>query len=153
MMMVKTMTIVSFVTAFPETPPQKLINILSRLAFLLRSSDDQNERKEAQIRDDANATPPRSSASSSSSSSSEEREKERELGLMRFLWMRVFVMMSKSHKTTNERERERKKGKQKSEKKADGNARLKRHTNRQLVKEFISVFEKFLHFFPSLRLM
>lgn len=67
--------------------------------------------------------------------------------------MRVFVMMSKSHKTTNERERERKKGKQKSEKKADGNARLKRHTNRQLVKEFISVFEKFLHFFPSLRLM
>ena len=62
-------------------------------------------------------------------------------------------MMSKSHKTTNERERERKKGKQKSEKKADGNARLKRHTNRQLVKEFISVFEKFLHFFPSLRLM
>ena len=65
--------------------------------------------------------------------------------------MRVFVMMSKSHETTNERER--KKGKQKSEKKADGNARLKRHTNRQLVKEFISVFEKFLHFFPSLRLM
>ena len=65
--------------------------------------------------------------------------------------MRVFVMMSKSHKTTNERER--KKGKQKSEKKADGNARLKSHTNRQLVKEFISVFEKFLHFFPSLRLM
>jgi len=68
--------------------------------------------------------------------------------------MRVFVMMSKSHKTTNERERERKKGKQKREKKADGNARLiKSHTNRQLVKEFISVFEKFLHFFPSLRLM
>lgn len=67
--------------------------------------------------------------------------------------MRVFVMMSKSHKTTNEREREREKGKQKSEKKADGNARLKSHTNRQLVKEFISVFEKFLHFFPSLRLM
>lgn len=67
--------------------------------------------------------------------------------------MRVFfVMMSKSHKTTNERER--KKGKQKREKKADGNARLiKSHTNRQLVKEFISVFEKFLHFFPSLRLM
>ena len=64
--------------------------------------------------------------------------------------MRVFVMMSKSHKTTNERER--KKGKQKREKKADGNARLKSHTNRQ-VKEFISVFEKFLHFFPSLRLM
>tara|TARA_Y100000739_G_scaffold78390_1_gene66417 strand:+ start:346 stop:510 length:165 start_codon:yes stop_codon:yes gene_type:complete len=50
--------------------------------------------------------------------------------------MRVFVMMSKSHKTTNERERERKKGKQKREKKADGNARLKSHTNRQLVKEF-----------------
>ena len=45
-------------------------------------------------------------------------------------------MMSKSHKTTNERERERKKGKQKREKKADGNARLKSHTNRQLVKEF-----------------
>ena len=68
--------------------------------------------------------------------------------------MRVFVMMSKSHKTTNERERERKKGKQKSEKKADGNARLiKSHTNRRQVKEFISVFEKFLHFFPSLRLM
>ena len=70
--------------------------------------------------------------------------------------MRVFVMMSKSHKTTNERERERKKGKQKREKKADGNARLKKpqeHTNRQLAKEFISVFEKFLHFFPSLRLM
>ena len=66
-------------------------------------------------------------------------------------------MMSKSHKTTNERERERerKKGKQKREKKADGNfARLiKSHTNRQLVKEFVSVFEKFLHFFPSLRLM
>jgi hypothetical protein len=71
---------------------------------------------------------------------------------MRFLWMRVFVMMSKSHKQQT-RERERKKGKQKSEKKADGNARLKSHTNRQLVKEFISVFEKFLHFFPSLRLM
>ena len=67
--------------------------------------------------------------------------------------MRVFVMMSKSHETTNERERERKKGKQKREKKADGNARLKRHTNRRQVKEFISVFEKFLHFFPSLRLM
>ena len=50
--------------------------------------------------------------------------------------MRVFVMMSKSHKTTNERERERKKGKQKREKKADGNARLKSHTNRQLMKEF-----------------
>ena len=65
--------------------------------------------------------------------------------------MRVFVMMSKSHKQQT-RERERKKGKQKSEKKADGNARLKSHTNRQ-VKEFISVFEKFLHFFPSLRLM
>jgi hypothetical protein len=66
--------------------------------------------------------------------------------------MRVFVMMSKSHKTTNERERE--KGKQKREKKADGNfACLKRHTNRRQVKEFISVFEKFLHFFPSLRLM
>ena len=61
-------------------------------------------------------------------------------------------MMSKSHKTTNERERERKKGKQKREKKADGNARLKSHTNRQ-VKAFLSVFEKFLHFFPSLRLM
>ena len=106
-----------FVTAFPETPPQKLIKLIfSRLAFLLRSSDDQNERKEAQIRDDANATPPRSSASSSSSSS-EEREKERELGLMRFLWMRVFVMMSKSHKTTNERERERKKANKKVKKK------------------------------------
>ena len=71
---------------------------------------------------------------------------------MRFLWMRVFVMMSKSHETTNERER--KKGKQKREKKADGNfACLKSHTNRQVMKEFISVFEKFLHFFPSLRLM
>ena len=54
----------------------------------------------------------------------------------------------------NKREREReKKANKKSEKKADGNARLKSHTNRQLVKEFISVFEKFLHFFPSLRLM
>ncbi len=61
--------------------------------------------------------------------------------------------VEESQNNKRERERERKKGKQKSEKKADGNARLKRHTNRQLVKEFISVFEKFLHFFPSLRLM
>ena len=62
--------------------------------------------------------------------------------------------VEESQNNKNERERERKKGKQKSEKKADGNARLiKSHTNRQLVKEFISVFEKFLHFFPSLRLM
>ena len=62
--------------------------------------------------------------------------------------------VEESQNNKNERERERKKGKQKREKKADGNfACLKRHTNRRQVKEFISVFEKFLHFFPSLRLM
>ena len=61
-------------------------------------------------------------------------------------------MMSKSHKTTNEREREKKRQTKKRKK-----SRWKRspqkpqeHTNRQLVKEFVSVFEKFLHFFPSL---
>ena len=67
--------------------------------------------------------------------------------------------VEESQNNKRERERERKKGKQKREKKADGNfARLKSHKKRaheheQVVKEFISVFEKFLHFFPSLRLM
>ena len=44
--------------------------------------------------------------------------------------------VEESQNNKRERERERKKGKQKREKKADGNARLKSHTNRQLVKEF-----------------
>jgi len=51
MMMVKTMTIVSFVTAFPETPPQKLINILSpRLSFALFRRPKREERSADQRR-------------------------------------------------------------------------------------------------------
>ena len=54
----------------------------------------------------------------------------------------------------NKREREReKKANKKEKKKQMETLASKAHTNRQLVKEFISVFEKFLHFFPSLRLM
>lgn len=55
----------------------------------------------------------------------------------------------------NKREREREKKANKKEKKKQMEtlaSKATEHTNRQ-VKEFISVFEKFLHFFPSLRLM
>tara|TARA_B110000305_G_C18995208_1_gene427985 strand:- start:81 stop:299 length:219 start_codon:yes stop_codon:yes gene_type:complete len=58
----------------------------------------------------------------------------------------------------NKREREREKKANKKEKKKQmetlaSKATRRERTNRQVVKEFISVFEKFLHFFPSLRLM